>query len=222
MHAFTAAPPRAPPPQIEIEERRRQEAQLAEELELANMAIEQQYASMAEEVEIKTKKLKKLWGKLQAAQAELKDLQVEYAQVRRSRGGGGAGVRPRARVGACVIFLRMYLRVCVCVVCVPSGVRCVRLCIWRCTFGALVHLTRRRCDTCGHTGEGRPALDGARAREAEQAAGAHQRELHPARARGAGAWARPAACHTLLLLPIFPPIATFVPTCVVALERHRA
>jgi len=75
--ASTRRVPRvAPPPittlwslppclQLENEERRRQEAQLARELEEANALIEDQYASMAEEVEAKTRKLRKVWNKLQ-------------------------------------------------------------------------------------------------------------------------------------------------------------
>ena len=43
---------------------------LARELEEANVMIEEQYASMAEELEAKTRKLKKVWNKYQAAQQE--------------------------------------------------------------------------------------------------------------------------------------------------------
>lgn len=68
--------------QMEIEERRRQELSLARELEEANIMMEEQYASMAEEVEAKTRKLKKVWTKLQAAQAELRDAKNELAQER--------------------------------------------------------------------------------------------------------------------------------------------
>ena len=66
--------------QFEIEERKRQEASLARELEEANILIEEQYASMAEEVEVKTKKLKKVWNRYQAAKAEIRDLQEEFQE----------------------------------------------------------------------------------------------------------------------------------------------
>lgn len=68
--------------QFELDERRRQEASLARELEEANLLIEEQYASMAEEVESKTRKLRKVWNRLQAAQAEIKDLTEEAAKER--------------------------------------------------------------------------------------------------------------------------------------------
>ena len=68
--------------QVELEERRRQEASLARELEEANVMIEEQYASMAEELEAKTRKLKKVWNKLQSAQSEIKDLSEEFQKER--------------------------------------------------------------------------------------------------------------------------------------------
>jgi Kinesin motor domain len=68
--------------QMELEERRRQEEALARELEEANLMIEEQYTSMAEEVEAKTRKLKKVWNKLQAAQAEARDLADEFSRER--------------------------------------------------------------------------------------------------------------------------------------------
>jgi len=68
--------------QMELEERRRQEEGLARELEEANLMIEEQYASMAEEVEAKTRKLKKVWNKLQAAQTEIRDATEEFARER--------------------------------------------------------------------------------------------------------------------------------------------
>ncbi len=64
--------------QIELDERRHQEATLARELEEANVMIEEQYASMAEELEAKTRKLKKVWHKLEAAKAEIRDLAEEF------------------------------------------------------------------------------------------------------------------------------------------------
>ena len=54
--------------QIELEERRRQEQELARELaerEEATMMVEEQFASLSEEVDVKTKKLKKVWQKYQ-------------------------------------------------------------------------------------------------------------------------------------------------------------
>lgn len=68
--------------QVELEERRRQESTLARELEEANVMIEEQYASMAEELEGKTRKLKKVWNKLQAAQEEIRDLSEEFQKER--------------------------------------------------------------------------------------------------------------------------------------------
>ena len=68
--------------QVELEERRRQEATLARELEEANVMIEEQYASMAEELEAKTRKLKKVWNKYQAAQQEIRDLSEEFQKER--------------------------------------------------------------------------------------------------------------------------------------------
>jgi hypothetical protein len=64
---------------VELEERQRMEKDLARELEEANMMIEEQYASMQEEVEAKTKKLNKVLQRYQQAKAEVKDLQVSCA-----------------------------------------------------------------------------------------------------------------------------------------------
>lgn len=44
--------------------------------------IEEQYNSMAEEVEAKTRKLRKVWNKLQAAQTEIRDLTDEFQKER--------------------------------------------------------------------------------------------------------------------------------------------
>lgn len=46
------------------------------EKEDAHLTLEEQYSSLQEEVEVKTKKLKKLWNKWQAANREVQDLQV--------------------------------------------------------------------------------------------------------------------------------------------------
>ena len=40
--------------------------------------MEEKYSSLADEVEAKTKKLKKLWTKYQSAKSEAKDLQQEF------------------------------------------------------------------------------------------------------------------------------------------------
>lgn len=66
----------------EKEEARRKELEHKQELEEANIMMEEQYASMAEEVEAKTKKLKKCWSKLQAAKQEIADLQHEFQSER--------------------------------------------------------------------------------------------------------------------------------------------
>lgn len=58
----------------EIEKRRHEEAILKRQLmerQEERLAIEEQYASIQEEVDIKTKKLKKLWSKYQAARADV-------------------------------------------------------------------------------------------------------------------------------------------------------
>ncbi len=68
----------------ELRDRQTQEANLARELaekEEANLQLEEHFSSLQEEVEVKTKKLKKLWNKYQAAAREAKDLQEEF-QVR--------------------------------------------------------------------------------------------------------------------------------------------
>ena len=71
--------------QIELEERRRQEQELARELaerEEATMMVEEQFASLSEEVEVKTKKLKKVWQKYQQAKEEIKDMGEEFGRER--------------------------------------------------------------------------------------------------------------------------------------------
>ena len=55
----------------ELEEARRQEQKLQQELEAeeeARLGLDEQYNSLQEEVEGKTRKLKKLWGKFKTAQ----------------------------------------------------------------------------------------------------------------------------------------------------------
>lgn len=50
---------------------------LAEKEEM-NMQLEEHFSSLQEEVEVKTKKLKKLWAKYQGAIRETQDLQQEF------------------------------------------------------------------------------------------------------------------------------------------------
>jgi kinesin family protein 3/17 len=68
-----------------IAERQGQEIKLAKELaekEEANLQLEEHFSSLQEEVEVKTKKLKKLWLKFQAATSEAQDLQEEFQNER--------------------------------------------------------------------------------------------------------------------------------------------
>eukprot|EP00967_Tisochrysis_lutea_P101627 scaffold152627_cov27-Tisochrysis_lutea.AAC.3 len=58
---------------------------MAEEEE-KRLGLEESYATLQEEVEGKTKKLKKLWSKYKAAQAEIKDVQVCVSLSCRSGG----------------------------------------------------------------------------------------------------------------------------------------
>jgi kinesin family protein 3/17 len=44
--------------------------------------VERRYASLAEEVEAKTRKLKKVWHRWQSAKQEIKDLTEEFATER--------------------------------------------------------------------------------------------------------------------------------------------
>lgn len=58
---------------------------LAQELadkEESHLMLEEQYSSLQEEIEVKTKKLKKLWNKYQAANREVQDLQEEFQRER--------------------------------------------------------------------------------------------------------------------------------------------
>ncbi len=69
----------------ELRERALQEARLAQELALkeeANLQLEEHFSSLQEEVEVKTRKLKKLYSKYQAAVKEQEDLQTEYRMDR--------------------------------------------------------------------------------------------------------------------------------------------
>jgi len=65
----------------ELAESQREAQELAHKVALEEemrLGYEEQYASLQEEVEGKTKKLKKLWAKYKGAQAEILDLQNEF------------------------------------------------------------------------------------------------------------------------------------------------
>lgn len=67
--------------QRKIEAQKRQEMMLARELaekEDSNVLLEEQHASLQEEVDDKTRKLKKLWAKHKAAVTEIEDLTQEF------------------------------------------------------------------------------------------------------------------------------------------------
>ncbi len=69
----------------ELERRRQEELRLKREMDEQmdeRLALEEQYANIQEEVDVKTKKLKKLWNKFQLAKAEINDLQQEFQQER--------------------------------------------------------------------------------------------------------------------------------------------
>ena len=69
----------------ELAERNAREMQIARELaekEEANLQLEEHFSSLQEEVDVKTKKLKKLWAKYQASAAETQDLQGEFETER--------------------------------------------------------------------------------------------------------------------------------------------
>ena len=69
----------------ELREKAMQEAKLARDLaekEEMNLQLEEHFSSLQEEVEVKTKKLKKLWTKYQGALREAQDLQEEFQTER--------------------------------------------------------------------------------------------------------------------------------------------
>lgn len=69
----------------EVMERQQEQARLHRELqekEEANLVLEEHFSSLQEEVEVKTKKLKKLLNKYQATVQENKDLQHEFQTER--------------------------------------------------------------------------------------------------------------------------------------------
>ncbi|KAI9363505.1 P-loop containing nucleoside triphosphate hydrolase protein [Zopfochytrium polystomum] len=71
--------------QAELEEQARKERELKRELdehEEVNLQIEEEYASLQEEKEAKTRKIKKVWGLLMAHRSEIRDLQQEHQRER--------------------------------------------------------------------------------------------------------------------------------------------
>ncbi|KAI8847665.1 P-loop containing nucleoside triphosphate hydrolase protein [Chytridium lagenaria] len=71
--------------QLAIQEQKRAERELQGRLELKQeiqLQMEENYASLQEEIDVKSKKLKKLWTKLTAAKAEINDLQDEFRNER--------------------------------------------------------------------------------------------------------------------------------------------
>ncbi|TYZ67957.1 hypothetical protein PybrP1_000455, partial [[Pythium] brassicae (nom. inval.)] len=67
--------------QAKVEEQKRQEMLLARELaekEDSNVLLEEQFATLQDEVDDKTRKLKKLWAKHKAASTEVDDLKAEF------------------------------------------------------------------------------------------------------------------------------------------------
>ncbi|KAA0149383.1 hypothetical protein FNF27_03343 [Cafeteria roenbergensis] len=68
----------------ELAERTRQEEKLAREMEEANLLMEEQYSTLQEEASSLRRKLKKLYGKYQAAKAEVRDLEQEFQRERES------------------------------------------------------------------------------------------------------------------------------------------
>ncbi|KAJ3416519.1 Kinesin-like protein kif3b [Chytridiales sp. JEL 0842] len=71
--------------QLTIQEQKRAERELQQRLEMkqeVQLQMEESYASLQDEVDSKSKKLKKLWAKLQTAKAEISDLQDEFRNER--------------------------------------------------------------------------------------------------------------------------------------------
>jgi len=65
----------------ELAQRKDKELSLAREKaeqEEANLELEEKFESLQEEVDSKTKKLKKLWSKFQSSKTEIKDLTEEF------------------------------------------------------------------------------------------------------------------------------------------------
>ncbi|KAJ3122303.1 Kinesin-like protein kif3b [Physocladia obscura] len=71
--------------QIALREKKRAERELQQRVEQRQelqLQMEENYASLQEEVDVKSKKMKKLWAKVQAAKAEISDLQDEFRSER--------------------------------------------------------------------------------------------------------------------------------------------
>eukprot|EP00658_Telonema_sp_P-2_P083741 TRINITY_DN9147_c0_g1_i5.p1 TRINITY_DN9147_c0_g1~~TRINITY_DN9147_c0_g1_i5.p1 ORF type:complete len:698 (+),score=208.67 TRINITY_DN9147_c0_g1_i5:111-2204(+) len=71
--------------QAEMAERKRRESRLAQELaeqEEENMMIDGQFGSLQQAVEVKTKRLEKLFSKYQGVKTEINDIQEEYSWER--------------------------------------------------------------------------------------------------------------------------------------------
>jgi kinesin family protein 3/17 len=69
----------------ELARRKEEEEKIKKQLQDKNderVELEQQYASIQDEVEVKTKKLQKLFAKFKAAKSEVHDLQAEFQQER--------------------------------------------------------------------------------------------------------------------------------------------
>ncbi|XP_076471036.1 kinesin-like protein KIF3B isoform X2 [Babylonia areolata] len=67
---------------LEQARKEREIQQKLEEKEESAVEIKETYNSLQQEVEVKTKKLKKMFGKLQATKAEIQDLQEEHTKER--------------------------------------------------------------------------------------------------------------------------------------------
>lgn len=67
---------------LEQQKKEREIQQKLEEKEESAVEIKETYNSLQQEVEVKTKKLKKLFGKLQTTKAEIQDLQEEHTKER--------------------------------------------------------------------------------------------------------------------------------------------
>jgi kinesin family protein 3/17 len=71
--------------QLKIEEKRRIERELQRQLELkqeTQLQMEEHYASLQEEADVKSRKLQKLWKRFQALKLEICDLQDEFRKER--------------------------------------------------------------------------------------------------------------------------------------------
>lgn len=70
----------------EIAEQKRREREMQQQLEMqeeGTSEIKETYTSLQQEVDIKTKKLRKLFAKLQSVKTEIQDLQEEHSKERR-------------------------------------------------------------------------------------------------------------------------------------------